>query len=209
MAVLCDRMGGINVWEVIDAAKTKPFGFLPFYPGPGIGGHCILIDPYYLSWLARKYDFQTKFITLAAETNEDMPFYVKDMIFREVSLMTISIRNAKVLMLGIAFKRDVDDTRHSPAIRVMELLLDDKVRKIHYNDPFVPKIEINGQKFSSKKLTPALLETMDCVVITTDHSSYDYKMIVKYSKRVIDTRNATQRVSGSKKNVVVLGDGSN
>ncbi len=207
MARLCDRMGGINIWEVVDAAKTKPFGFMPFYPGPGIGGHCILIDPYYLSWLARKYDFQTNFITLAAETNEDMPYYVKNMIFREVSLMPISIRNAKILMLGVAFKRDVDDMRHSPALRVMELLLEDKVKHLYYNDPFVPEIEVDGLHMKSRALTPALLQSMDCVVITTDHSQYDYRMIVKNSKCVIDTRNATKNVRGAKKNVVVLGDG--
>jgi UDP-N-acetyl-D-glucosamine dehydrogenase len=208
MALLCDRIGGINVWEVVDAAKTKPFGFMPFYPGPGIGGHCILIDPYYLSWFARKYDFQTNFITLAAETNENMPFYVKNMIFRQVSFMPKSIRQAKILMLGVAFKRDVDDTRHSPALRVMELLLSDQVRHVHYNDPYVPTVVVDGLRLKSKPLTPALLESMDCVVITTDHSSYDYEMIVRHSSCVIDTRNATKHVRGKKRNVTVLGDGN-
>lgn len=207
LAVLCDRMGGINMWEVIDAAKTKPFGFMPFYPGPGIGGHCILIDPYYLSWLARKYDFQTNFITLAAETNEDMPFYVKNMIYRAFGMMPVSLKTAKILMLGVAFKRDVDDTRHSPALRVMELLVDDGIKTLSYNDPYVPAVQVNGLKLKSKKLTPALLQSVDCVVITTDHSSYDYDMIVKHSKHIIDTRNATKRVRGSKKHVTVLGDG--
>lgn len=125
LAQLCDRMGGINVWEVVEAAATKPFGFMPFYPGPGIGGHCILIDPYYLSWLAREYDFQTNFITLAAETNENMPFYVKNMVQREVSMMPVTFQDAKIVVLGAAFKRDVDDIRHSPALKVMELLLSD------------------------------------------------------------------------------------
>lgn len=209
LARLCDRMGGINIWEVIEAAKTKPFGFMPFYPGPGIGGHCILIDPYYLSWLARKYDFQTNFITLAAETNEDMPYYVKNMIFREIGMMPISIHNARILMLGVAFKRDVDDTRHSPALRVMELLLEDNVRHLYYNDPYVPEITVDGMDLKSRKLTPELLRRMDCVVITTDHSSYDYAMIVKHARRVVDTRNATRNVRGKKANVVVLGDGKN
>ncbi len=209
MAVLCDRMGGINIWEVVDAAKTKPFGFMPFYPGPGIGGHCILIDPYYLSWLARKYDFQTKFINLAAETNENMPFYVKDMLYREMSALPISVGKAKVLVLGVAFKRDVDDTRHSPAIRVMEVLLQDHVKNLMYNDPFVPEIMVDGIKLKSKPLTPQLVASADCVLITTDHSAYDYDMIVKHAKLVVDTRNATKKVKGAKKNVVVLGDGVN
>jgi len=207
MAVLCDRMEGIDIWEVVEAAKTKPFGFMPFYPGPGIGGHCILIDPYYLSWIARKFDFQTNFITLAAETNENMPFYVKNMIFREISLQPISVRDARVLMLGVAFKRDVDDTRHSPALRIMELLLQDSVNKLYYNDPWVPEVQVNGKKLRSKKLTPELLQSMDCVVITTDHSAYDYDMIVKHSRHVVDTRNATRNVRGKKLHVTVLGDG--
>lgn len=207
MAMLCDRMGGINIWEVVDAAKTKPFGFMPFYPGPGIGGHCILIDPYYLSWLARKYDFQTNFITLAAETNESMPFYVKNMVFREVSLMPVSVRDAKILMLGVAFKRDVDDTRHSPALRVMELLFQDQVRNIIYNDPWVPSITVDGKRLRSQKLTPELVASVDCVVITTDHSAYDYDMIVKHAKHVVDTRNATRDVKGRNAHVTVLGDG--
>jgi UDP-N-acetyl-D-glucosamine dehydrogenase len=207
LAVLCDRMGGLNIWDVVDAARTKPFGFMPFYPGPGIGGHCILIDPYYLSWLARKYDFQTKFINLAAETNENMPFYVKNMIFREISLLPVSVKEAKILVLGVAFKRDVDDTRHSPALRVMEILLEDNIKNLSYNDPYVPEVHVNGLKLKSRKLTPELIEKMDCVVITTDHTSYDYNMIVKHAKRVVDTRNATKVVKGRKKNVVVLGDG--
>ncbi len=209
MAQLCDRIGGLNIWEVVDAARTKPFGFMPFYPGPGIGGHCILIDPYYLSWAARKYDFQTKFINLAAETNENMPFYVLNMVFREISMLPISILDAKVLILGVAFKRDVDDTRHSPAIRVMELMLADKIKNIIYNDPYVPEIEVNGFELKSQPLTPELLKSMDCVVITTDHSSYDYEMIVSNSKCVVDTRNATKHVASGREKIVVLGDGLN
>jgi UDP-N-acetyl-D-glucosamine dehydrogenase len=207
MAMLCDRMEGIDIWEVVEAAKTKPFGFMPFYPGPGIGGHCILVDPFYLSWIARKYDFQTNFINLAAETNEGMPFYVKNMIFREISMQPISVRDAQVLMLGVAFKRDVDDTRHSPALRIMDLLLEDNVRHLHYCDPRVPEVQINGKRLKSRRLTPDLLQQMDCVVITTDHSDYDYEMIVRHSKAVIDTRNATRDVKGMKRNVTVLGDG--
>ncbi len=207
LAMLCDRMGGINMWEVIEAASTKPFGFMPFYPGPGIGGHCILIDPYYLEWVARKYDFQTNFIALAAEINEGMPFYVKNMIYREMSRRRGSILESNILMLGVAFKRDVDDTRHSPALKVMELLLRDGVRNVHYHDPYVPEVRCDGRVCRSVKLTPALLRGMDCVVITTDHSSFDYDLVVRHSPLVVDTRNATRRTKGEKRNVVVLGDG--
>jgi len=209
LALLCDRMGGINVWEVIEAASTKPFGFMPFYPGPGIGGHCILIDPYYLEWQARAYDFVTHFIRLAAETNENMPFYVKHMILREISQTDKSIHKSKILFLGAAFKKDVDDTRHSPAIRVMELLLQDfNGLKLNYNDPYVPEIEVNGLKLKSVELTKKLLKESDLVVITTNHSVYDYDFIVQNSKKVIDTRNATKNVKKNREKIVLLGLGS-
>jgi len=207
LAQLCDRMGGINVWEVVEAAATKPFGFMPFYPGPGIGGHCILIDPYYLSWLAREYDFQTNFITLAAETNENMPFYVKNMVQREISMMPVTFQDAKIVVLGAAFKRDVDDIRHSPALKVMELLLTDGARNIVYNDPFVPRVKVNNHLFESVELTKELIKNADCVLITTDHSQYDYEMVVKNAKRVIDTRNATRNVKKGREKIVLLGDG--
>ena len=207
LAQLCDRMGGVNVWEVVEAAATKPFGFMPFYPGPGIGGHCILIDPYYLSWLAREHDFQTNFITLAAETNENMPFYVKNMVQREISMMPIGFREAKILILGVAFKRDVDDIRHSPALKVVELLLLDGAKNIHYNDPHVPRVKVNNHEFQSVDVTRELLRSADCVVITTDHSTYDYDEIVKYARCVIDTRNATKNVKKGREKIVLLGDG--
>ena len=206
LAQLCDRIGGIDIWEVIESAKTKPFGYMPFYPGPGIGGHCILIDPYYLAWVARQYDFQTKFITLAAETNENMPFYVKNMILREISLLPVSLTDAKILILGIAFKRDVDDTRHSPALKVMELLLQENARNISYNDPHVPSVEVDSQRFESVPITKALLSSADCVVITTDHSSYDYHMILRHSRLVVDTRNATRGLQTGACRIVRLGN---
>jgi UDP-N-acetyl-D-glucosamine dehydrogenase len=209
LALLCDRMGGINVWEVIEAASTKPFGFMPFYPGPGIGGHCILIDPYDLEWQARAYDFVTHFIRLAAETNENMPFYVKHMILREISQTDKSIHKSKILFLGAAFKKDVDDTRHSPAIKVMELLLKDfDGLNLKYNDPYVPEIEVNGLKLKSVELTKKLLKESDLVVITTNHSVYDYDFIVQNSKKVIDTRNATKNVKKNREKIVLLGSGS-
>ena len=207
LAQLCDRMGGVNVWEVVEAAATKPFGFMPFYPGPGIGGHCILIDPYYLSWLAREHDFQTNFITLAAETNENMPFYVKNMVLREISMLPVRFPDAKIVVLGVAFKRDVDDIRHSPALKVMELLHTDGARNIVYNDPHVPFVTVNGETFKSVELTKRLLQEADCVLITTDHSTYDYDFVVKNAKRVVDTRNATRNVKVGREKIVLIGDG--
>ena len=142
LAQLCDRMGGVNMWEVVDAAASKPFGFMPFYPGPGIGGHCILIDPYYLSWLAREHDFVTNFITLAAEVNESMPFYVKQMVLHQIAHLPVTLKTAKIVILGVAFKRDVDDLRHSPAHRVMELLKQDGACNMVYVDSFIPQMDL-------------------------------------------------------------------
>lgn len=207
LAQLCDRMGGINFWEVVDAAATKPFGFMPFYPGPGIGGHCILIDPYYLEWAAKAYDFKTNFISLAAEVNENMPFYVKNMVQREIGFLPIDFKHAKILILGAAFKKDINDIRHSPAINVMELLLKDGAENICYNDPYVPSIRVDGKDLKSAELTEELLKSSDCVVITTNHSDYDYDFIVKNSKRVVDTRNATKNVKTGREKIVLLGDG--
>ncbi|MBC8044185.1 MAG: nucleotide sugar dehydrogenase [Rhizobacter sp.] len=199
LAVLCDRMGGINIWEVVEAAATKPFGFMPFYPGPGIGGHCILIDPYYLAWQAREFDFQTNFITLAAETNENMPFYVRDMILREVAKLPVAFSGAKILMLGVAFKKNVDDIRHSPAIKVIELLQKEGAKEIQYCDPYVPHFKEHGTgstviEMSATPLTESLLKSSDIVVITTDHTVFDYEQIAAHAKVVIDTRNATKAV---------------
>jgi UDP-N-acetyl-D-glucosamine dehydrogenase len=207
LAQLCDRMGGINVWEVVEAAATKPFGFMPFYPGPGIGGHCILIDPYYLSWLARGYDFQTNFITLAAETNENMPFYVKNIVLREISMLPVSFHDASILILGVAFKKNVDDIRHSPALKVMELLQAEGAKKLIYHDPYVPSIRVSDQKYESVKLTKEVLQRSSCVLLTTDHSSFDYEFIVKHANRIIDTRNAARNVRSGREKIVLLGDG--
>jgi UDP-N-acetyl-D-glucosamine dehydrogenase len=207
LAQLCDRMG-INVWEVVQAASTKPFGFMPFYPGPGIGGHCILIDPYYLSWAAREHDFVTNFITLAAEVNESMPFYVRGMIEREIARQPITLTDAKVLLLGMAFKRDVDDLRHSPALKVAELLIADGVENVNYYDPYIPSVEVAGRTLRSRKaLTSTYLERHDVVVITTDHSVFDMEFIAAHSRAIVDTRNATRDLKGSRKNIVRLGEG--
>lgn len=214
LAQLCDRMAqknqmgeGIDIWEVIEAASTKPFGFMPFYPGPGIGGHCILVDPYYLSWLARAYDFHTNFIELAAETNESMPFYVVNLILKELSNIPGTLKDAKILFLGVAFKKNVDDTRLSPALKIMEILLNEGAKNLFYNDPFVPEVEVNGLKFKSIELKEKTLRDFDIVVITTDHSVYDFEFIVKNSKVVIDTRNATGKVKNYNTRIVKLGAG--
>lgn len=208
LAQLCDRMGGINMWEVVDAAATKPFGFMPFYPGPGIGGHCILIDPYYLSWLAREHDFVTNFITLAAEVNESMPFYVQRMVLRQVAHLPVMLKQAKILILGVAFKRDVDDLRHSPALRVMELLKRDGADNISYVDPYIPTLELFGQEMKALPYSDELIADADVVVITTDHSNFDYEAIVANAKMVVDTRNATKNVKFGKEKICLLGDGS-
>jgi UDP-N-acetyl-D-glucosamine dehydrogenase len=208
LAQLCDRMGGINMWEVVEAASTKPFGFMPFYPGPGIGGHCILIDPYYLEWYARQFDFHTNFIALAAEVNESMPFYVRDMVLRELSRAGVRPDKAKVLFLGVAFKKNVDDTRHSPALMVMELLQKQGLSHMKYNDPFVPSVKVGAKLHKSVSLTAASVKQYDLVVITTDHAAYDMRMIVKNARRVVDTRNATKGVRGRAKKVVLLGSGA-
>jgi len=206
LAQMCDRMGGINVWEVIQAAATKPFGFMPFWPGPGIGGHCILIDPYYLSWYAKAYDFHSDFIELAAKTNESMPFYVRDAIIREIAHAGVPLKQAKILVLGIAFKKNVDDTRHSPAIRVMELLLQEGLSGLTFHDPFVPETEISGKVFHSTPLTETALQEADLVVITTDHTQFDLAFIARHSRRIYDTRNALGATQTDTR-ISVLGDG--
>lgn len=207
LAQLCDRMQ-INVWEVVQAASTKPFGFMPFYPGPGIGGHCIFIDPYYLSWAARKFDFVTNFITLAAEVNESMPFYVRSMIEREIAKQPTTLKKARILLLGMAFKRDVDDLRHSPALKVAELLYEDGVENIQYYDPYIPQVEIGGRTITSvPALNASVLRRADVVVITTDHSAFDINLIVQHSKAIVDTRNATKKYTGTAGNITLLGEG--
>lgn len=191
-AQLCERMGGIDIWEVIEAAKTKPFGFMPFYPGPGVGGHCIPIDPYYLSWKAREYDFHTVFIELSARINEEMPYFVTNKTIDALSKAGVCPARAKVLILGMAFKKDISDLRHSPALRVYQILLP-RVSLVQYNDPYVPELTIDNKKIKSVKLTPREIKKYDALLILTDHSSYDYDFILKNSKLIIDTRNALKQ----------------
>jgi UDP-N-acetyl-D-glucosamine dehydrogenase len=201
---LCLRMG-LDVWEIIDSAATKPFGFMPFYPGPGLGGHCIPVDPYYLSWKAREYDFATRFIELAGEVNTAMPYNVVDALAAALNDREKSIKGSKVLLLGVAYKKDVDDLRESPSLKLLELLTQ-RGAVIDYNDPYFPALhKMRHYDFShlrSVDLSPARLAGYDCVLIATDHSSYDYEAIVGGAKLVIDTRNATRRVKNGREKVV-------
>lgn len=192
LKVLFDLMA-IDVFEVIDASKTKPFGFMPFYPGPGLGGHCIPIDPFYLTWKAREYDFSTKFIELAGEINSAMPMWVTRKVVDALNEAGKSIKNAKVLVLGAAYKKDVDDIRESPAVKIMQLL-EDKGAEVCYNDPYIPTIEgmrkYPGYHKESVELDEALLKRVDCVLVVTDHSVYDYQFVYENSSLIVDTRNA-------------------
>lgn len=212
LARLCDRMGGVSVWEVIEAASTKPFGFMPFQPGPGLGGHCIPIDPYYLSWLARRYDFETNFITLSARTNEEMPYYVVDAVLRAIAEQPISLGQAKVLVLGVAFKRDVDDTRHSPAVNVMQLLWDKGVKTIKYSDPFVDRLTVrkggSKEEINGIALTEDVIRDQHVVVLMTDHKAFPYSRIAEEANTIIDTRNAFKHVKHNRDKIRLLGSGS-
>lgn len=198
LKMLYDKMG-IDVWEVIDAAKTKPFGFQAFYPGPGLGGHCIPIDPFYLTWLARKWGEQTRFIELAGEINTHMPQYVITRLAEYLNDMGKPIKGSKICILGAAYKKDVDDPRESPSFELMKLLLL-RGADLTYNDPHVPTLPKmrhypNMPAMDSQELTPTFLAAQDCVLISTDHTAYDYDFIVKHAKFVLDTRNATKKVT--------------
>lgn len=192
MAVLCDKMG-INIWEVIDAAKTKPYGFSAFYPGPGIGGHCIPIDPFYLTWKAREYDYHTKLIETAGEINLYMPRFVVERSARMLNYDGLPLKGSKILILGVAYKQDIDDYRESPVLKVIEYLEKDEA-VIHYNDPYIPEFTHKGKQYKSEALIKELLEGADLVIITTMHSSYDYEFIRTHSKRLFDTKNATRHL---------------
>ncbi len=193
---LCMRMG-IDIHEVIDAAKTKPFGFQAFYPGPGLGGHCIPIDPFYLSWKAREYDFHTRFISLAGAVNTDMPYFVIDEITAALNERSKALKGSKILILGIAYKRDIDDLRESPSLTIIELLRG-KGAQVAYNDPYFPKVG-RGRQYDLNMTCAPLenLEQYDAVVIVTDHSAYDYRAIAAESQLVVDTRNATKGIKAS------------
>jgi UDP-N-acetyl-D-glucosamine dehydrogenase len=191
-----ERMG-INIWEVVDAAKTKPFGFMPFYPGPGLGGHCIPIDPFYLSWKARQFDFHTEFIELAGKVNENMPYYVVTRLMESLNEARKSLAGSKVLMLGVAYKADIDDMRESPAIKIASLMRE-KSADIVYHDPWIERFIVDGRDVPSVPLTEAVLSSVDAVVIVTDHTNVDYDAVVRHAPLILDTRNALRGFDGGK-----------
>ncbi len=204
LKLLATRMN-IDIWEVIDAAATKPFGFMPFYPGPGLGGHCIPVDPFYLSWKAREYDFAARFIELAGEINTAMPYHVVDAIAAALNKQKKSLNGSKLLILGVAYKKDVDDLRESPSLKIMQLL-QQQGAQIEYNDPYFMQLhKMRHYNFENMKSVPLSADSLgryDAAIIATDHSSYDYNAIVDGSKIVVDTRNATRRVIRNRDRIV-------
>jgi UDP-N-acetyl-D-glucosamine dehydrogenase len=202
VALMCDRLG-LDVWEIIEAAATKPFGFMPFYPGPGLGGHCIPIDPHYLSWKLKALNYYARFIELAGDINSHMPEYVVERVTGILNQKGKPIRGSRILILGVAYKRDIKDTRESPALDVLKLLAQ-KGARVLYNDPYVPALKLDNLDEKSVKLTERLLKSCDCCVIITDHSCYDYRWIVANSKLILDTRNATTNVQISRERISKL-----
>lgn len=197
LKLLCLRMG-INIWEVIEAASTKPFGFQPFYPGPGLGGHCIPLDPFYLSWKAKEFDFQTKFIELAGEVNTAMPYHVVEAVSRALNQHKKAMNGSKILVLGMAYKKDIDDLRESPSLVIIEELRKTGA-EVAYNDPYFPSVSHGRHYNLNMTCTPMeKVPEFDCVLIVTDHSTYDYKKIVSEAKLVVDTRNATNGIDSPK-----------
>ena len=197
LKLLCLRMG-IDIWEVIEAAKTKPFGFQPFYLGPGLGGHCIPIDPFYLSWKAKEFDFRTRFIELAGEVNNNMPYFSVEAVAEALNRHKKAINGAKILVLGLAYKKDIDDLRESPSLTIIELL-QKRGAIVSYNDPYFPTVG-QGRRYALNMTCATLddFDQYDCVMIVTDHSDYDYARIVRESQLVVDTRNATQGIDSPK-----------
>lgn len=202
VALMCDRLK-IDVWEIIDAANTKPFGFMPFYPGPGLGGHCIPIDPHYLSWKLKSLNYYARFIELAGDINSHMPEYVVERINRALNARKKSLKGSNILVLGVAYKKDIKDLRESPALDVIRLL-QEAGAEVKYNDPFVPCIHMEGWDWKPVKLSQGILQSSDCVVILADHSTYDYNSIVRNSKLIMDTRNATKNVKTGRDKIVKL-----
>jgi UDP-N-acetyl-D-glucosamine dehydrogenase len=199
MAILCSKMG-IDVWEVIDAAKTKPYGFMAFYPGPGLGGHCIPIDPFYLTWKAREYDYHTRLIELSGEINDYMPEFVVEKTSHILNDFRKPLNGSKVFLLGAAYKKDIDDMRESPVLKVIEHF-EKKNAVVQYNDPFIPKFKHCSKEYVSLELTKENLENADVVIITTDHSDYDFDFIVKHAKVVFDTRNGAKNVKENREKI--------
>jgi len=204
LKMLCARMG-IDIWEVIESASTKPFGFMPFFPGPGLGGHCIPVDPFYLSWKAHEYDFSTRFIELAGEINTSMPYYVVNEVAAALNDRKKSLKGSRVLLLGVAYKKDVDDLRESPSLKIMQLLRE-RGAQLDYNDPYFAKLHrmrhYDYSDMRSVELTPASLVGYDAVVIATDHTAYNWQEIVDAAQLVVDTRNATKSITRNHSKVV-------
>lgn len=198
MAILCKKMG-IDIWEVIDAAKTKPYGFMAFYPGPGLGGHCIPLDPFYLTYKAREFDYHTRLIETAGEINDFMPEFVVDNAMKLLNGHKKSLNGSKVLLMGVAYKKDIDDMRESPALKVIEHL-EKNGAEVLYNDPYVPEMKHNGKQYVSVEWQTAIKDA-DIVLITTDHTDYDYEGIVESAKLLYDTRNATKDVKNNRQKI--------
>ncbi|MEK7788166.1 MAG: nucleotide sugar dehydrogenase, partial [Chloroflexota bacterium] len=206
VAIMCDKLG-VNVWDVIEAAKTKPFGFMPFYPGPGLGGHCIPIDPLYLSWRMKSFNYNARFIELADEINMNMPRHVVGKVSEALNEDGKPIKGSRILVLGVAYKKDIDDVRESPALDVIKLL-EDRGGRVDYHDPYVPSISLehaggHGEKHSIP-LTEAAIREADCVVIITDHAAFDYAALSRQARLIVDTRNAMARVAERNARVVTL-----
>jgi UDP-N-acetyl-D-glucosamine dehydrogenase len=202
LALLCDRMD-INVWEVLDAANTKPFGIMPFYPGPGVGGHCIPIDPHYLEWKAKEFNFETHFIALAGEINRQMPEFVREKTLRVLNKVGVAPSRSKVLVMGAAYKKDLGDWRESPSIHIMENLLRDDVN-LDYHDPFVPSITVQGKELNSIALNAETVGQYDLTIIATDHTDIDYVQLVQQSNAVLDTRGITRKMDVDASKVTLL-----
>ncbi|NWF70568.1 MAG: nucleotide sugar dehydrogenase [Chloroflexi bacterium] len=195
IAIMCDKLG-VDVWEVIEAAKSKPFGFMPFYPGPGLGGHCIPVDPHYLSWKLKTLNYNARFIELASEINTSMPLYVLNKVMHALNDDCKALRGSKVVVLGVAYKRDVDDVRESPALDILSLL-HERGAEVVYHDPYVPSVRLEGEThMESVAYSGELLQSADCVVVVTDHSSYDWGHVVDHSTLIVDTRHATHPHQG-------------
>jgi UDP-N-acetyl-D-glucosamine dehydrogenase len=204
LKILAHKMG-IDLFEVIDAASTKPFGYTPFYPGPGLGGHCIPIDPFYLAWKAKEYDFSTRFIQLAGEINVSMPYYVIEKTVEALNENKKSLNGSRILILGMAYKKDVDDDRESPGYAIMKMLLE-KGATVNYNDPWIPRLHTTRKynfQMESTPITPEILAEMDAVIIVTDHSDYDFAEIVHHANLIIDTRNATKGIQGANEKIIM------
>jgi UDP-N-acetyl-D-glucosamine dehydrogenase len=200
LKVICAAMG-IDVWEVIEAAKTKPFGFMPFYPGPGIGGHCIPLDPFYLSWKAKQFGFESRFIELAGVVNGQMPHYTADKVAEALNRFRKAVNGAKVLVLGVAYKKNISDVRESPALDILQLLLK-KGAQLSYCDPYVPEVREAGIRLTASPFNAATVRKADCVVIVTDHAAFDYRLVAREAKVVVDTRNAMKGMNG--RNVIKI-----